>query len=165
MDFDGYAIGGLSVGEGQKEMLRIIDKTIPYLPDNKPKYLMGVGTPSDIIKSVTYGIDMFDCVLPTRLGRTGIAFTTSGIINIRNSRFKNDEEVLDKKLDCPASKNYTRAYIHHLFKCNEILGLMILTWHNIYYYQNLMSRIRKAIKKNQFDKFYKNFFKYESKRK
>ncbi len=165
IDFNGYAIGGLSVGEGQKEMLRIINKTIPHLPDNKPKYLMGVGTPSDIIKSVACGIDMFDCVLPTRLGRNGIAFTTSGIINIRNSKFKNDKEALDNKLDCPASKNYSKAYIHHLFKCNEILGLMILTWHNIFYYQNLMSRIRDAIKKENFDKLYKNFFKNESKKK
>ena len=165
MDFNGYAIGGLSVGEGQKEMLRIINQTMPFLPDDRPKYLMGVGTPSDIIKSVASGIDMFDCVLPTRLGRTGLAFTTSGIINIRNSKFKKDEKALDKNLNCPASNNYSKAYIHHLFKCNEILGLMILTWHNIFYYQNFMLRIREAIKKNQFDKFYNNFFKYESKRK
>ena len=165
INFDGYAIGGLSVGEGQKEMLKIIDKTISYLPDDKPKYLMGVGMPSDIIKSVAHGIDIFDCVLPTRLGRTGLAFTTSGIINIRNSKFKKDENVLDKNLNCPASNNYSKAYIHHLFKCNEILGLMILTWHNIFYYQNFMLRIREAIKKNKFDKFYKNYLKYEAKRK
>tara|TARA_B100000029_G_scaffold2247_1_gene2745 strand:- start:457 stop:1572 length:1116 start_codon:yes stop_codon:yes gene_type:complete len=164
INFDGYAIGGLSVGEGQKEMLRILDKTIPYLPDNKPRYLMGVGMPSDIIKSVAKGIDMFDCVLPTRSGRTGLAFTTSGIINIKNSKFKNDKNVLDKKLNCPASKKYSKAYIHHLFKCNEILGLMILTWHNIFYYQNLMLRIRESIKKNKFNVFYKNFLKYEAKR-
>ena len=165
INFDGYAIGGLSVGEGQKEMLKIIDKTIPHLPDDKPRYLMGVGMPSDIIKSVAHGIDMFDCVLPTRLGRTGLAFTTSGIINIRNSKFKKDENVLDKNLNCPASNNYSKAYIHHLFKCNEILGLMILTWHNIFYYQNFMLRIREAIKKSKFDKFYKNYLKYEAKRK
>ena len=165
INFDGYAIGGLSVGEGQKEMLKIIDKTIPHLPDDKPRYLMGVGMPSDIIKSVAHGIDMFDCVLPTRLGRTGLAFTTSGIINIKNSKFKKDENILDKNLNCPASNNYSKAYIHHLFKCNEILGLMILTWHNIFYYQNFMLRIREAIKKNKFDKFYKNYFKYEAKRK
>jgi len=165
INFDGYAIGGLSVGEGQKEMLRIIDKTIFYLPDDKPKYLMGVGMPSDIIKSVARGIDMFDCVLPTRLGRTGLAFTTSGIINIRNSKFKKDENVIDKNLNCPASNNYSKAYIHHLFKCNEILGLMILTWHNIFYYQNFMLRIREAIKKNKFDKFYKNYLRNEAKRK
>jgi len=146
-NFDGYAIGGLSVGEGQSEMLRILNKTTPYLPDNKPKYLMGVGMPSDIIKSVAHGIDMFDCVLPTRLGRTGLAFTTSGIINIRNSKFKKDEKPLDKNLNCPASTNYSKAYIHHLFKCNEILGLMILSWHNIFYYQNFMLRIRESIKK------------------
>ena len=165
INFDGYAIGGLSVGEGQKEMLRILEKTVPYLPDDKPKYLMGVGTPNDIIKSVAHGIDMFDCVLPTRMGRTGIAYTTSGIINIRNSKFKKDKSKLDKNLNCPASNNYSKAYIHHLFKCNEILGLMILTWHNIFYYQNFMLRIREAIKKRKFDKFYKNYLKYEAIRK
>ena len=165
LDFDGQAIGGLSVGEGQKEMLKILKTTIPCLPDNKPKYLMGVGMPSDIIKSVAHGIDMFDCVLPTRLGRNGLAFTTSGIINIKNSKFKKDESMLDKNLECPASNNYSKAYIHHLFKCNEILGLMILSWHNVFYYQNLMKRIRESIKKNKFDKFSKNYFKYEAKRK
>ena len=165
IDFHGYAIGGVSVGEGQKEMLKIVKKVIPFLPEDKPRYLMGVGMPWDIVKSVHAGIDMFDCVLPTRLGRTGLAFTTSGIINIRNSKFKNDEKALDTKLDCTASKSYSKAYIHHLFKCNEILGLMILTWHNIFYYQNLMNRIRNAIKNNTFDKFYKSFFKHESKRK
>tara|TARA_B100000959_G_C14870351_1_gene578064 strand:+ start:70 stop:1188 length:1119 start_codon:yes stop_codon:yes gene_type:complete len=165
INFDGYAIGGLSVGEGQKEMLKIIDKTIPYLPDDKPRYLMGVGMPGDIIKSIARGIDMFDCVLPTRLGRTGLAFTTLGIINIKNSKFKKDENILDKNLNCPASNNYSKAYIHHLFKCNEILGLMILTWHNISYYQNFMLRIREAIKKNKFDIFCKDYFKYEAKRK
>ena len=165
IDFDGYAIGGLSVGEGQKEMLRIINKTVPTLLEKKPRYLMGVGTPNDIIKSVANGIDMFDCVLPTRLGRTGLAFTKKGIINIRNSKFKKDERVLDESLNCPASNNYSKAYIHHLFKCKEILGLMVLTWHNIFYYQNFMLRIREAIKKNEFDKFYKNYFKYEAKRK
>ena len=146
-------------------MLRFLKKTTPYLPDNKPKYLMGVGMPSDIIKSVAHGIDMFDCVLPTRLGRNGLAFTTSGIINIKNSKFKKDESMLDKNLECPASNNYSKAYIHHLFKCNEILGLMILSWHNVFYYQNLMKRIRESIKKNKFDKFSKNYFKYEAKRK
>ena len=165
LNFDGYAIGGLSVGEGQKEMLGILEKTIPYLPDDKPRYLMGVGMPSDIIKSVAYGIDMFDCVLPTRLGRNGLAFTTSGIINIRNSKFKKDEGMLDKNLNCPASNNYSKAYVHHLFKCNEILGLMILSWHNVFYYQNFMLRIRESIKNNKFEKFFKNYFKYEAKRK
>ena len=165
LEFDGYAIGGLSVGEDQKEMLRILEKTVPCLPDDKPRYLMGVGMPSDILKAVACGIDMFDCVLPTRLGRNGLAFTTSGIINIRNSKYKKDKSMLDKNLNCPASKNYSKAYIHHLFKCNEILGLMILSWHNVFYYQNFMSRIRESIKNNKFDKFYKNYFKYESKRK
>ena len=165
INFDGYAIGGLSVGEGQKEMLRILEKTTPFLPDDKPRYLMGVGMPGDIIKSVAQGIDMFDCVLPTRLGRTGLAFTTSGIINIRNSKFKKDESMIDKNLKCPASNNYSKAYLHHLFKCNEILGLMILTWHNVFYYQNFMLRIRNAIRNSKFDKFYKNYFKYEAKRK
>ena len=165
LEFDGYAIGGLSVGEDQKEMLRILEKTVPCLPDDKPRYLMGVGMPSDILKAVACGIDMFDCVLPTRLGRNGLAFTSSGIINIRNSKYKKDKSMLDKNLNCPASKNYSKAYIHHLFKCNEILGLMILSWHNVFYYQNFMSRIRESIKNNKFDKFYKNYFKYESKRK
>ncbi|PPR34286.1 MAG: Queuine tRNA-ribosyltransferase [Alphaproteobacteria bacterium MarineAlpha6_Bin3] len=162
--FDGYAVGGLSVGEDQNEMLRILNKTVPFLPDDKPKYLMGVGMPSDIIKSVAHGIDMFDCVLPTRLGRNGLAFTTSGIINIKNAKFKKDETMLDKNLDCPASNNYSKAYVHHLFKSNEILGLMILSWNNVFYYQNFMSRIRDSIRNNKFDKFYKNYFKYESKR-
>ena len=157
LNFDGYSIGRLSVGEGQKEMLRISKKTTPYLPDNKPKYLMGVGMPSDIIKSVAHGIDMFDCVLPTRLGRNGLAFTTSGIINIRNSKFKKDNSPID-----PNTKNfdlfkYSKNYLNHLFNTNEMLGSMLLTLNNINFYQELMLAIRENIKNGTFSKFHDKY--------
>lgn len=153
IDFDGYAIGGLAVGEGQELMFKTLDFTIPYLPENKPRYLMGVGKPEDIIGAVARGVDMFDCVIPTRSGRNGQAFVRGGTINIRNSKHKEDLNPLDNKCDCPVCKNHSRAYLHHLVKSNEILGAMLMTEHNIYYYQDLMKEIRLAIEQGVFEKF------------
>ncbi len=149
-DFDGYAIGGLAVGEGQVVMLNVLDMTIPHLPTDAPRYLMGVGTPDDILHAVQRGIDMFDCVIPTRSGRTARAYTSSGLINLRNARFADDPGALDEECDCPACASYSRAYLHHLFRAREMLGPMLLTWHNIHYYQRLMHQTRAAIKARQF---------------
>jgi queuine tRNA-ribosyltransferase len=143
--FDGYAIGGLAVGEGQAMMLAVLDSTVPLLPRDRPRYLMGVGTPDDLIESVRRGIDMFDCVIPTRGGRTARAFTTHGILNLRNARFADDAAPLDATCDCPACARHSRAYLHHLFKSAEMLGPMLLTWHNLAYYQRLMRDMRAAI--------------------
>ena len=159
IEFDGYAIGGLAVGETQKEMFDVLDGLKEFMPHDKPRYLMGVGTPSDILGAVKRGIDMFDCVLPTRSGRTGLAFTWNGRINIRNAKYKKDNNPLD--LSC-TNKNllkYSRNYINHLFNTNEILGSMILTLHNVNFYQELMKEIRKNIKKGTFDKFYNYYSK------
>ena len=156
--FDGYAIGGLAVGDTQNEMFKVLDILKNYLPQNKPRYLMGVGTPSDILGAVMRGIDMFDCVLPSRLGRTGLAFTWNGRIHIKNSRYKTDNKPLDlsvKKFDL---NKYSKNYINHLFNTNEMLGSMILTLNNINFYQEFMSEIRKNIKKVTFLKFYKKYF-------
>ncbi len=144
--FDGYAIGGLAVGEGQELMLETLNHTIPLLPENKPRYLMGVGKPDDIIEAVKRGVDMFDCVLPTRSGRNGQAFTSKGAINIRNAKYADSEESLDLACKCPTCVNYSVAYLHHLVKSNEILGSMLMTWHNLYYYQQLMLSLRNKIK-------------------
>lgn len=146
--FDGYAIGGLAVGEGQKTMFEVLDYAPQMLPEDKPRYLMGVGKPDDILGSVMRGVDMFDCVMPTRSGRTSQAFTRFGTINIRNSRHKEDWRPLEEGCDCPLCTNYSRAYIHHLQKANEILAVMLLTWHNIRYYQRLMQELRDAIEKH-----------------
>ena len=143
--FDGYAVGGLAVGEGQATMLAVLDTTVPRLPPDRPRYLMGVGTPDDLIAAVQRGIDMFDCVIPTRGGRTARAFTTGGILNLRNARFADDAGALDPACDCPACVRHSRAYLHHLFKCAEMLGPMLLTWHNLAYYQRLMRDLRAAI--------------------
>ncbi|MCH8323076.1 MAG: tRNA guanosine(34) transglycosylase Tgt [Proteobacteria bacterium] len=143
--FDGYAIGGLAVGEGQDEMFRALDFTVPHLPEEAPRYLMGVGKPADLIGAVRRGIDMFDCVLPTRSGRTGEAFTRQGEINLKNARFREDPRPLDDKCGCPACQDYSRAYIHHLVRAKEILGAMLLTWHNLQFYQDLMEGLRAAI--------------------
>ncbi|OYW08055.1 MAG: tRNA guanosine(34) transglycosylase Tgt, partial [Rhodospirillales bacterium 12-71-4] len=148
--FEGYAIGGLAVGEGQAEMLRVLDFTAPLLPQQAPRYLMGVGTPSDLIESVRRGVDMFDCVIPTRSGRTGRAYTSRGVLNLRNARHADDPEPLDAACDCPACRNHSRAYLHHLVKAEEMLGPMLLTWHNIRYYQALMARLRQAILAGRF---------------
>ncbi len=148
--FEGYAVGGLAVGEPQEQMFAVLDETVPALPADKPHYLMGVGTPEDIIGAVERGIDMFDCVLPTRSGRTAQAFTSRGTINLRNARHQDDHRPLDEECACPALAGVTRAYLHHLIRCEEILGPMLLTWHNIYFYQNLMRRLRGAIEQGRF---------------
>ena len=143
--FEGYAVGGLAVGEGQEAMFTTLECTTPLLPTDKPRYLMGVGTPSDLIGAVRRGIDMFDCVMPTRSGRTGRAYTRGGVINIRNARHAEDDRPLDPACACPACRGHSRAYLHHLFKANEMLGPMLLTWHNIQYYQDLMAELRAGI--------------------
>lgn len=145
IEFDGYAIGGLAVGEGHDEMVKVLDFTIPHTPNNKPRYLMGVGKPIDIVASVKKGIDMFDCVLPTRSGRNGQAFITGGTLNIKNSQYISDDSPLDKNCNCYTCKNYSKAYLNHLIRSNEILGSVLMTWHNITYYQNLMKKLRKLI--------------------
>jgi len=143
--FDGYAVGGLAVGEGQPEMLRVLDFAVPMLPEERPRYLMGVGKPDDIVGAVERGIDMFDCVLPTRSGRTGQAFTWNGPVNIRNARFSEDLAPLDPECSCPVCATWTRAYVHHLVKAGEILGAMLMTEHNLSFYQQLMATLRESI--------------------
>ncbi|MFN3546398.1 MAG: tRNA guanosine(34) transglycosylase Tgt [Mesorhizobium sp.] len=145
MDLKGYAVGGLAVGEPQAVMLDMLDVTCPVLPHEKPRYLMGVGTPDDILKSVMRGVDMFDCVMPTRAGRHGLAYTRRGKINLRNARHAEDHRPLDEESDCPASRDYSRAYLHHLVRSQEALAGMLLTWNNLAYYQSLMQGIREAI--------------------
>ncbi|GFZ77056.1 queuine tRNA-ribosyltransferase [Elstera cyanobacteriorum] len=157
MDFEGYAVGGLAVGEGQAIMFSVLDATTPRLPTDKPRYLMGVGKPSDLVGAVQRGIDMFDCVLPTRSGRTAQAFTRRGTVNIRNARHQDDPRPLDPDCACPACSNYSRAYLHHLARSGEILGAMLLTWHNIHYYQELMAGMRKAIEEDRLDAFAAEF--------
>ena len=149
--FEGYAIGGLAVGEGQPEMLRVLEATVPLLPGHAPRYLMGVGTPHDLVEAVRRGVDMFDCVIPTRSGRTGRAYTSRGVINMRNARHADDPSPLDPDCDCPACTKHSRAYLHHLIKAEEMLGPMLLTWHNIRYYQTLMARLRRAILERRFE--------------
>jgi queuine tRNA-ribosyltransferase len=143
--FEGYAVGGLAVGEGQEEMFRVLEATTPHLPDDAPRYLMGVGKPGDLVGAVMRGIDMFDCVLPSRSGRTGQAQTRRGPINLRNARHAADPRPLDADCACPACTGYSRAYLHHLQKADEILGPMLLTWHNLHYYQELMAGLRGAV--------------------
>jgi queuine tRNA-ribosyltransferase len=143
--FDGYAVGGLAVGEPQDVMLAILDETVPALLDDRPRYLMGVGTPDDMLQSILRGIDMFDCVMPTRAGRHGTAFTRFGKINLRNARHADDPRPLDESSNCPAARDYSRAYLHHLVKAKETLGAMLLTWNNLAYYQALMAGAREAI--------------------
>ena len=157
IDFDGYAIGGLAVGETQNEMFNVLDDIKNAMPENKPRYLMGVGTPADILGAVKRGVDMFDCVMPTRSGRTGLAFTWNGRINIKNSRFKNDNEPIDNKFSNLSLNKYSKNYLNHLFNTNEILGSTLLTLHNINFYQELMSAIRENIKKGTFDKFHDEY--------
>lgn len=158
IDFDGYAVGGLAVGEGQEVMFEVLDYSVDFLPTDKPRYLMGVGKPSDIVGAVARGIDMFDCVIPTRSGRTGQAFVRSGTINIRNAKYKNDHKPLDEECGCYACKNHSRAYLHHLDKSGEILASMLLSEHNIFYYQDLMKDIRLAIEEKRFADFAASFF-------
>lgn len=155
--FDGYAIGGLAVGEGHQLMTDVLDFTTPLLPSNKPRYLMGVGKPVDIVAAVARGVDMFDCVIPTRSGRNGQAFVKNGRINIRNEKYQEDIKPLDEDCNCYSCKNFSRAYINHLFKSKEILGAILLTNHNLHYYQNLMKLIRHKIQNNNFTDFANNF--------
>ena len=156
--FDGIALGGLSVGESQQEKNEILEFMSDKLPEDKPRYLMGVGTPEDIVEAVRYGIDMFDCVIPTRNARNGQLFTSEGVINIRNAEYKDSDDPIDKNCDSKVSQNYSRAYLNHLHRTNEILGSMLATYHNIYYYQSLMRDIRNSIKDNLFAKFLKEFY-------
>lgn len=155
--FDGYAIGGLAVGEGHEAMLATLDVTTPLLPQDRPRYLMGVGKPIDIVESVARGVDMFDCVLPTRSGRHGQAWLDEGPLNITNARYAEDETPLDPRIDCPASRDYTKAYLHHLFKAGELLGQVLLSWHNLAYYQFLMERLRAAISDGRLAQFVADF--------
>lgn len=149
--FDGYAIGGLAVGEGQEMMFDVLDYAPEQLPVDKPRYLMGVGKPDDIVGAVQRGVDMFDCVLPSRSGRTGQGITRRGMVNLRNARHKDDPRPLDENCTCPACSNYSRAYLHHTHKSKEIIGSMLLTWHNLHYYQQLMSGLRDAIEAGNLD--------------
>ena len=157
LDFDGYAIGGLAVGETQKEMFKVLDDIKEKLPEKKPHYLMGVGTPSDILGAVKRGIDMFDCVMPTRSGRTGLAFTWNGRLNIKNNKYQNDNSPLDEKCKNLDLNKYSKNYLNHLFNTNEILGSMLLTLNNINFYQELMNEIRKNIQKGTFDQFHDKY--------
>ncbi len=143
--FDGYAVGGLAVGEGQETMFQVLDATVPLLPRDRPRYLMGVGRPADMVGAVLRGVDMFDCVMPTRSGRTAQAFTRRGTVNLRNARHQDDPRPLDEACACPACRAHSRAYLHHLIRCEEILGPMLLTWHNLQYYQDVMRGLRAAI--------------------
>ena len=157
IDFDGYAVGGLAVGESQNEMFKVLDDITYLMPNDKPRYLMGVGTPSDILGAVKRGIDMFDCVLPTRSGRTGLAFTWNGRINIRNSKYRHDNKPIDIKTNNFDLNKYSKNYLNHLFNTNEMLGSMLLTLHNINFYQELMIAIRKNIKNGTFQQFHDKY--------
>jgi len=156
--FDGYAVGGLAVGEGHDAMLKVLDVTTPALPQDKPRYLMGVGTPEDLVEAVARGVDMFDCVMPTRAGRHGTAYSWRGKVNIRNARHADDPRPLDESMACDASSRYSRAYLHHLHRCGEYLGAMLLTWHNLAFYQGLMAAMRAAIEEGRFEDFRAEFY-------
>jgi queuine tRNA-ribosyltransferase len=149
--FEGYAVGGLAVGEGQTAMFAVLDCTVPLLPSERPRYLMGVGTPADLLGAVRRGVDMFDCVIPTRSGRTGRAYTSGGVLNLRNARHADDPRPLDPACSCPACARHSRAYLHHLIRSDEMLGPMLLTWHNVRYYQDLMRGLREAICEGRFE--------------
>ena len=157
LDFDGYALGGLAVGESQKEMFKVLEDVVSFMPKNKPRYLMGVGTPSDILGAVKNGIDMFDCVIPTRSGRTGLAFSWEGRLNLRNSKYKNDDTPININTEIRSLNKYSKNYINHLINSNEILASMILTMNNVVFYQELMKKIREAIKNNTFDVLYNKY--------
>ena len=158
INFDGYSLGGLAVGESQDEMFETVEEITPFMDKNKPRYLMGTGTPGDLIGAVKRGIDMFDCVLPTRTARNGLAFTWNGKINLRNSKYTNDDSPLDTNINCPASNLYSRNYLNHLLNCHEILASTLITWHNIAFYQDLMFKTRESIKNGKFNEFYKQYF-------
>jgi queuine tRNA-ribosyltransferase len=156
--FDGYAIGGLSVGEPKEDMIRILDHLGPEMPADKPRYLMGVGKPEDIVEAVRRGVDMFDCVMPTRNARNGHLFTREGVIKIRNARHRNDTSPLDPACDCYTCTNFSRAYLHHLDKCGEMLGAQLNTIHNLHHYQQLMQGLRGAIASHSLDVFVADFY-------
>lgn len=156
--FEGYAVGGLAVGEGQEAMFGCLDYAAEQLPKDKPRYLMGVGKPDDMVGAVARGIDMMDCVLPSRSGRTGQVFTRSGVLNIKNARHADDPRPLDENCSCPACKSYSRAYLHHVFRSQEILSSMLLTWHNLQYYQDIMASMREAIMKGVFEAWQSEFY-------
>ncbi len=160
IDFDGYAMGGLAVGEKQEEMFRILSETMDYLPHKKPRYLMGVGTPSDILGAVNQGVDMFDCVMPTRSGRTGLAFTWEGKLNLKNSKFKNDKSSLNDNCDIRDIHKYSKSYLHHLIKSDEMLSSMLISLNNIYFYQQFMLEMRNNIKNGTFKNFYKKYINF-----
>ncbi len=153
LDLDGYAIGGLAVGESHEEMYRILDATVPHLPENKPVYLMGVGTPANILNAVEYGVDFFDCVYPTRNGRHGHAYTDNGRLNLLNARYETDPRPIEEGCGCPACRRYSRAYIRHLLKAKEMLGLRLMVLHNLYFYNRLMSEIRDAISEHRYSEY------------
>ncbi len=157
IDFDGYAMGGLAVGEKQLDMLKILNETADYLPKEKPRYLMGVGTPSDILGAVNQGIDMFDCVMPTRSGRTGLAFTWNGKVNLKNAKYQKDESPLDENCDIRQLNKYSKGYLNHLIKSNEMMASMLISLHNIYFYQQFMREIQKNIQNGTFQSFYKKY--------
>ena len=157
LDLDGYAIGGLAVGESAEEMYRIIETVEPEMPQDKPRYLMGVGTPVNILEAVKRGVDLFDCVMPTRNARHGHAFTWQGIRNMMNAKYTLDESPLDPECDCPVCRSFTRAYLHHLFKSGEMLGMRLCIMHNIYFYNTLLERIREALDNDQFEAFYQKY--------
>lgn len=156
MDLDGYALGGLAVGESHEEMYRILDETVPYLPLEKPTYLMGVGTPANILEAVDRGVDFFDCVYPSRNGRHGHAYTNFGKLNLMNARFETDDRPIEEGCGCPACKNYSRGYIRHLLKAKEMLGLRLLVLHNLYFYNTMMEEIREAIEEHRYKEYKKN---------
>ena len=155
MDLDGYALGGLAVGESHEEMYRILDETIPYLPEDKPTYLMGVGTPANILEGVERGVDFFDCVYPARNGRHGHAYTNHGKMNLANAKYELDDRPLDESCDCPVCQHYSRAYIRHLLKAKEMLGMRLMVTHNLYFYNNLMEEIRGAIEQGRYQEYKK----------
>ena len=156
--FDGYAIGGLSVGEPKEDMLRILESLTPQMPKHKPRYLMGVGKPEDLVEGVRRGVDMFDCVMPTRNARNGHLFTSEGVVKLRNAKYREDTGPLDPRCDCYTCKNFSRSYLHHLDKCNEMLGAQLNTIHNLRYYQRIMVDMRKALSENSFDEFLVDFY-------
>ncbi|MGF1630750.1 MAG: tRNA guanosine(34) transglycosylase Tgt [Kiloniellaceae bacterium] len=160
--FDGYAVGGLAVGEGQQAMFETLEATVPHLPAERPRYLMGVGKPADIVGAVQRGIDMFDCVLPTRSGRTGQAFTRRAVLNLMNARHRDDPSPLDPDCPCPSCTDYSRAYLHHLFKAKEMLGPILLTRHNLHYYQQLMAGLRGAIAAGRLEDFVADFERHQA---
>jgi queuine tRNA-ribosyltransferase len=155
MDLDGYALGGLAVGESHDEMYRILDETVPYLPLNKPVYLMGVGTPANILEAVERGVDFFDCVYPTRNGRHGHAYTNNGKMNLLNAKYELDDRPIEEGCGCPVCKNYSRSYIRHLLKAKEMLGMRFLVLHNLYFYNHMMEEIREAIREKRYKEYKK----------